>query len=298
MITFLKKTFINHLRNIIATLGNLYRKPLTSIITIFIIGVTLSLPLLGFMVIKTLDQARDILSQQLTIHVYLKNNLSQNQLISLQQQINELGPITSITFVSKAQSLASLDQKFSELLSDNPLPDMLVLSVNNPQSITKALTNKIESLSGVDLIASDISWINNYTKIITTIKIITLVFGSLILITMSMIIVNTIKLLLERQREQIKINRLVGATFSFILREFMYYGFWYGLLGAVLAIILATSCALVIKLTISKILTDSLVLPYYLLNLKNSAIIMGTASLLGTISAAFSITAQLRKLEY
>ena len=294
----LKQAASAHLRNIVATLGNIYRRPLNSAVIIFLLGVILSLPLLGFMLIKSLDTASSLLSEQLSMHVYLQNNLTSDEIVSLQQRIDDLGIIRSITFMSKAQSLAQLDSELIDLLSDNPLPDMLILTVKDPRKLTVELANEMEALPGVAMIASDITWINNLTKLISLIKTLTIIFGSLIVLAISIMIANTIKLLLERQREQIKINRLIGATTGFILREFVYYGFWYGLLGSILAITLSSTCILVTKLAIIQVLDEAIDLPWYFLSLENILVTMAIASSLGLLSAAFSITDQLRKIKY
>jgi cell division transport system permease protein len=175
---------------------------------------------------------------------------------------------------------------------------MLVLTLTNPRQLSLELASKMEALPGVDMIASDIAWINNFNNIIQIISIVTLALGAMIVISIGIMITNTIKLLLERQREQIKINRLIGATTGFILREFMYYGFWYGLLGAILAIIITTICIFAAKLAIIQTLGGAINLPWYFLSLEDSAIILAIASMLGLLSAAFSIAAQLRKIEY
>jgi cell division transport system permease protein len=294
----LKNLFIAHIRNIITTLGSIYRKPLNNLVIVFLIGAILSLPLLGFIIIKSLEQTSELLSQQLTMHVYLQNNLTPNEITNLEQQIYDLGVIKNINFMSKAQALAQLDKDLVELLTDNPLPDMLVLTLTNPRQLSLELASKMEALPGVDMIASDIAWINNFNNIIQIISIVTLALGAMIVISIGIMITNTIKLLLERQREQIKINRLIGATTGFILREFMYYGFWYGLLGAILAIIITTICIFAAKLAIIQTLGGAINLPWYFLSLEDSAIILAIASMLGLLSAAFSIAAQLRKIEY
>jgi cell division protein FtsX len=97
----LKNLFIAHIRNIITTLGSIYRKPLNNLVIVFLIGAILSLPLLGFIIIKSLEQTSELLSQQLTMHVYLQNNLTPNEITNLEQQIYDLGVIKNINFMSQ-----------------------------------------------------------------------------------------------------------------------------------------------------------------------------------------------------
>ena len=46
---------------------------------------------------------------------------------------------------------------------------------------------------------------------------------------------NTIRLEIQNRRDEIEITKLIGATNGFIRRPFLYSGFWYGVMGAVVA---------------------------------------------------------------
>ena len=49
---------------------------------------------------------------------------------------------------------------------------------------------------------------------------------------------NTIRLDIENRREEIVVMKLIGAPDGFIRRPFLYTGFWYGMLGGVIAMLL------------------------------------------------------------
>ena len=66
------------------------------------------------------------------------------------------------------------------------------------------------------------------------VSLITILLGFAVLLIVS----NTIRLELQNRRDEIDITRLVGATRSFIMRPFIYSGFWYGSLGGILACLL------------------------------------------------------------
>jgi cell division transport system permease protein len=50
-----------------------------------------------------------------------------------------------------------------------------------------------------------------------------------------LIIGNTIRLNILNKKDEIVVMKLVGATDSFIQRPFLYTGFWFGLLGGIMA---------------------------------------------------------------
>ena len=52
---------------------------------------------------------------------------------------------------------------------------------------------------------------------------------------MVIIVGNTIRLDIQNRRDEIEVAKLIGATDGFIRGPFLYTGFWYGLLGGLLA---------------------------------------------------------------
>jgi len=62
-----------------------------------------------------------------------------------------------------------------------------------------------------------------------------------------LIVGNTIKLLILNRRQEIEITKLVGATDSFVRRPFLYYGWFYGLFGAFIALLLLWSASQVLS---------------------------------------------------
>jgi cell division transport system permease protein len=54
-------------------------------------------------------------------------------------------------------------------------------------------------------------------------------------IAVLLVIGNTIRLDIQNRREEIEVSKLIGASDAFIRRPFLYTGFWYGIIGGVLA---------------------------------------------------------------
>jgi cell division transport system permease protein len=68
------------------------------------------------------------------------------------------------------------------------------------------------------------------------------VFGVLLALTVLLVIGNTIRLEIAGRVDEINITRLVGASNAFVRRPFLYSGFWFGTVGALLAIALVLLC--------------------------------------------------------
>jgi cell division transport system permease protein len=64
------------------------------------------------------------------------------------------------------------------------------------------------------------------------------VLASLLALAVLLVVGNTIRLAIQNRRDEIIITKLIGGTDTFIRRPFLYTGFWYGVLGGIIAFIL------------------------------------------------------------
>lgn len=61
------------------------------------------------------------------------------------------------------------------------------------------------------------------------------VFGGFLVIGLMLTVANTLRLYIFSRRSEIEVMKLVGATDGFIQRPFLYLGFWYGVVGGLVA---------------------------------------------------------------
>jgi cell division transport system permease protein len=64
------------------------------------------------------------------------------------------------------------------------------------------------------------------------------VVGLLLAAGVTLVIGNTIRLDIQNRRDEIEVTKLVGGSDAFVRRPFLYAGFWYGLGGGIVAILL------------------------------------------------------------
>jgi cell division transport system permease protein len=74
-----------------------------------------------------------------------------------------------------------------------------------------------------------------------------LVIAAMLALAVVLVIGNTIRLDIQSRRSEIQVNKLIGATNAFIRRPFLYTGFWYGLLGGLLACVLISAAMGVLR---------------------------------------------------
>ncbi len=190
----------------------------------------------------------EFIKEQVEVQVYLDNRLSESRVIGIHKTLADKDftlvkqDEPQITFISKEQALKDFSLKAGEnpeeFLGHNPLRDAYLVKLK-PAYLDSLNINQvkaeIESINGVfevsylDNIISDI--IRNTAKI----GLVLLGFFVLLLLTVVILINNTIKLALFSQRFLIRSMQLVGATGGFIQRPFLWRSLRHGFLSGVIA---------------------------------------------------------------
>lgn len=123
-------------------------------------------------------------------------------------------------------------------LVENPLPTVIVVQPG-PQWITddraQNLLEKLARRPEVEAAQFDLQWVKRLQAIMAIVERGVLVLALFLSLAVLLIVGNTIRLGILNRREEIEISKLFGATNAFIRRPFLYTGFWYGLLGGVIA---------------------------------------------------------------
>lgn len=233
----------HHLWVAISTLGNLWRAPLSTLMTSSVIAIALALPTGLYVLLQNVQQLSSSWESSAQISVFIKSNQSESQVQSLQNQLRNWPEIKTVQYISPQQALAEFRQSsgFGDalaILDRNPLPALLVVqpAMDLSQSnALQALRSKLDSLPQVDQTQLDMQWVLRLGAIIHTGKRAVFILGALLFVAILLVIGNTIRLTIFNKRQEIIVTKLIGATNQFIRRPFLYTGFWYGLLGACLA---------------------------------------------------------------
>lgn len=216
-----------------------------------VVSITLALFVIGvFGFILTYSrQFEKIVRENVTIKVYLKNSMSETQLRQLQQSIRDKKFVASedkaIVFVSKDEAEKALGEKEDfEFLGDNPLKDMLAIKINpafhDSTSLTKVKAD-IERISGVLEAVYEKDMMDDINENFKKISFVLIGIAALLMITVVLLINNTLRLALFSQRFLIRSMQLVGAKEWFIQRPFLLKSAFYGMLAGVIASALLTA---------------------------------------------------------
>ena len=210
-----------------------------------IFTVVLSLFILGFfsIVILNLNKMADTLESQVQISVYLKDDLSQEEIDETKETLSKIEGLQDIKFTTREEAMKNFkerlgDQQFLlDALDDtNPLPNSFSLTVTSPQQV-KTIADTAAALDSVESASYSQDIINHLFNLTHLIRLIGVALIILLTGAAIFIISNTIRLTVFARRKEIAIMKYVGATDWFIRWPFLLEGICLGFIGGGLATI-------------------------------------------------------------
>lgn len=229
---FIKEVYTSFKRNIWMTLASIFT-------------VVLSLFILGFfsIVILNLNKMADTLESQVQISVYLKDDLSQEEIDETKETLSKIEGLQDIKFTTREEAMENFkerlgDQQFLlDALDDtNPLPNSFSLTVTSPQQV-KTIADTVVALDSVESASYSQDIINHLFNLTHLIRLIGVALIILLTGAAIFIISNTIRLTVFARRKEIAIMKYVGATDWFIRWPFLLEGICLGFIGGGLATI-------------------------------------------------------------
>lgn len=234
---------MRHLQVALASLGRLVRAPLSTLMTILVIGIALALPSALYLILDNIKSLSGSWDGAASISLFMQQEASEEQSAKLAERLRSDPAILQVQRVSREQAL----QEFRSLsgmagaldsLQSNPLPSVLIVqpadSHSEPAS-AQALLSRLQQMPGVDLAQLDLQWVRRFHAITEIAQRGVVILASLLGLSVLLIVGNTIRLEIQNHHAEIEITKLIGGTNAFIRRPFLYNGLWYGLFGGLAA---------------------------------------------------------------
>lgn len=233
---------MHHLQSLVFSLGKIYQAPITTIMTVAVIGITLSLPAGFYVFLKNIDAISAEFRSTSQISLFMALSLSEQDVMAIEKEIRAIDLVSSTVFVSRDVALEEFRQssgfgKSIDTLSSNPLPHTIIVEpVGGIDTFdAKNLLNRLQAIDGVEIAKLDTEWLERLFTLLEIVERSILVLTLLFACAVLLIIGNTIRLDIQNRYQEIIVTKLIGATDSFIRRPFLYGGVWYGLFGGLLA---------------------------------------------------------------
>jgi cell division transport system permease protein len=246
---------MRHLQVMLSSLGRLWRNPLSTFMTVAVMGIAISLPTGLHTLVENVQELSGSWEGASSISVFLKKEISDQQSRKLANELKAQANVAQLRYISPAMAMEEFRQlsEFGEaldLLDENPLPAVLLIypaaGYDTPEK-TSAFAKELETRAEVETAQIDLQWLRRLHGITSIIERGVIVLGAMLAVAVLLIVGNTIRLEIQNRRAEIEITKLVGATNAFIRRPFLYDGFCYGFLGGIIAWLLVSVSLLLLQ---------------------------------------------------
>ena len=224
-------------------LGGMWRDPFVHVIAI----ASLAIALVGFGLARIagtqIDALVSALGGEVELTVYLKDGTSPEDLKSLEAALAQrTAGVTRV--VSPAQALGRLAEQLGPAgqalteLGANPLPWSVEVTLP-PQlrdaEALKMLAQTLRALPMVEGVDYGADALERLAALSKGLKLASVVAFAVVFLTTIVVVSATLQLAIYARREEIEIQKLVGATNRFVRAPFLLEGMVQGLLSALLA---------------------------------------------------------------
>jgi cell division transport system permease protein len=298
--------FADHFRQSINSLGELYRIPFASLMTVGVLGFSITLPSTLYIMVENTEQVTDQWQQASEISLFLREDVSDAQAQQLIKRLTSWNEISQVDYVSSLEALEEF-QRLSGLgealdyLDKNPLPAVVLVVPTSKHATPRAagiLLDKLQKEREVDVGKLDIEWLERLYSLLSIAKELVYLLAILLFFAVVLIIGNTIRLNILGKRDEILVMKLVGATDAFIQRPFLYTGFWFGLLGGLVAWLTVTLILLWIGWSLDDFMQQyQIQLDITGLNIKALGIMLLLSVLLGLTGSFLSVQKHVNEIE-
>lgn len=216
-------------------------------LSLFIVG------LFGIILIQASSLTK-MIRENIEIQVFLDKGLSTEQHSKIRKNLAESPFVLAkkdsvyLRFISDQEAaktfIENTGEDFTQFLEDNPLRDSYVFSVSEEFQSSEQLSTiakELEAIPGVFEVSYMTDLVDSINKNLVKVSLIMGGFILILLVTVIMLINNTIRLALFSQRFLIRSMQLVGATRGFIRKPFLVRAFIFGILAGILASVILFS---------------------------------------------------------
>ena len=236
---FIFAVFTQTFRNLIQTWSAQFLTLLT---------ITLSVLIFAFfyLVYTNALQAGQQLDDDLRLIIYLDEEPSNEMQEEYRRKIIKFDQVEKIEFVTKKQAynrftLQLKDDRdvLEEMPEDFLPPSIEVYPVRSLDTLTKIkrFSDYLVSLPGVLKVQYGREWVERFYTFIKLLRIVVILSGTLLILTTTFMVANTIRLTLLSRKEELELLHLVGASTHYIRMPFFLEGALQGFIGSAAGLI-------------------------------------------------------------
>ncbi|CAM5372338.1 MULTISPECIES: permease-like cell division protein FtsX [unclassified Thauera] len=230
-----------HLRAIAHALRRLAAQPLSTLLSALVVGIALSLPGGGYLLLDNVSSLARGVSGAPEISLFLDMDAGPEDRAAIEQRLKATPDLGSYRFVARDEALRQLEASgLGDVLgglSANPLPDAFVLSLREEDpELFERMAEQMAAWPKVAHVQLDSAWVKRLHALLGLGRSAVLMLAGLLGFALVIVTFNTIRLQILTQRQEIAVSRLLGATDPFIRRPFYWFGGLQGALGGLVAL--------------------------------------------------------------
>ena len=274
-----------------------------------VLSITLVLFLLGLCLMVEYHSYRTTrdMQERITFKVDLVPDITDEAALVLKTRIETIPCVKHVDYISRQQAAEifseDLNDDFVSFIGYNPLyPSMMVnlradympeTSHDARESHIKEFANEVKQLEFVTDVTFQENVVKELNDVFYKVTWFLIIFMVLLVLVSVLLISSTIRIALYAQRDTIRTVQLVGAKSGFIARPFLTHSIWYGLLGALIAIVILAIATGIFNQSLGGLdLLNSIHLYWYL---GIALLIILTGIVLSYLSTLFAVRRYLRQ---
>ncbi|MEK9207902.1 MAG: permease-like cell division protein FtsX [Patescibacteria group bacterium] len=231
------------------TWTNIRRSPYQALAAIFVMMITFFVFSIFALIVFGSNQIVNYFESKPQVTAFFKDEAKQADIDSLKNTLNNSGLVESTKFVSKDDALKIYKEqnKNDPLLLDLVTADILPSSLETSTYKIEDLTLVSDTLKKSPIVQEVVfqkDVVSNLTSLTSIIRKVMGVLVALLSIGSIFIMVVIIGIKISQKREDIETMRLIGAGSWYIRWPFIFEGMFYGLVGSIIAWLIAVGLVL------------------------------------------------------
>jgi cell division transport system permease protein len=283
-------------------LRRLAAAPVNSLLSLLAIGVALSLPAGGQMLLANALHLAGTASAVPQISIFMAATAERRAAAEIESRLGKYGGVKQVLFLPREETLARMKtnpglRDVIEVLPGNPFPDAFVVTATDdrPEAMEK-LAVEFRQWPKVEHVQLDSAWVRRLDALLRLGRTAVILLGVLLGAGLIAISFSIIRMQALMHRAEIEVSQLLGATDGFIRRPFLYYGVLLGLGGGIVAWVLVGAAALWLRAPLGDLIRlYDLTLVLEALDSRDSTMLLGFAAGLGWLGAMISLRQHLRQ---
>lgn len=246
--------FRDHARVVSESLTYLSSRLATSLLVWFLIGIALALPAGLYLLQKNLSNLTGEWQGRPGVSVYFERDAQAAVIAALVARAEAHSKVQKVWHISPEAALAEF-QEFSglaesiDLLAANPLPSSLKVTLANSADVIdlQDVARALDDQPGVDEVVIEKTWLERLAALSSLVNRLGVIFGAMFALGAVLVTATSVRLAIEARLDELRVQKLVGASSAYLRRPFLYFGLLYGLGGGLIALMLISAMLLLLE---------------------------------------------------